>query len=113
MIFNAAEQNYLTGNYQRALASLQEYLNQYPAGRYANNAEFYIADSYRNLGKYEQACDSYEKVIEGGSGSYVELAMLGFSDLSFKLERWDDAFGGYSSLYAAARFDNNRFAALE
>lgn len=113
MIFNAAEQNYLTGNYQRALASLQEYLDMYPAGRYAFSAEFYIADSYKNLGKYEQACDSYEKVIEGGSGSYVELAMLGFSDLSYKLERWDDAFGGYSSLYASARFDNNRFAALE
>ena len=113
MIFNAAEQNYLTGNYQRALASLQEYLELYPAGKYAFSAEFYIADSYRNLGKYEQACDSYEKVIEGGSGSYVELAMLGFSDLSYKLERWDDAFGGYSSLYASARFDNNRSAALE
>lgn len=113
MIFNAAEQNYLSGNYQRALASLQEYLDQYPAGKYAFSAEFYIADSYRNLGKYEQACDSYEKVIEGGSGSYVELAMLGFSDLSYRLERWDDAFGGYSSLYVAARFDNNRFAALE
>ncbi len=113
MIFNAAEQNYLSGNYQRALASLQEYLDQYPAGKYAFSAEFYIADSYRNLGKYEQACDSYEKVIEGGSGSYVELAMLGFSDLSYKLERWDDAFGGYSSLYVVARFDNNRFAALE
>ena len=113
MIFNAAEQNYLTGNYQRALASLQEYLEQYPAGKYAFNAEFYIADSYKNLGKFEQACDSYEKVIEGGTGSYVELAMLGFSDLSYKLERWDDALGGYSSLYAAARFDNNRFAALE
>ena len=113
MIFNAAEQNYLTGNYQRALASLQEYLEQYPAGKYAYSAEFYIADSYKNLGKYEQACDSYEKVIEGGSGSYVELAMLGFSDLSFKLERWDDAFGGYSSLYTSARFDNNKLAALE
>ena len=113
MIFNAAEQNYLTGNYQRALASLQEYLEQYPAGKYAFNAEFYIADSYKNLGKFEQACDSYEKVIEGGAGSYVELAMLGFSELSYKLERWDDALGGYSSLYAAARFDNNRFAALE
>ena len=113
MIFNAAEQNYLTGNYQRALASLQEYLEQYPAGKYAFNAEFYIADSYKNLGKFEQACDSYEKVIEGGTGSYVELAMLGFSELSYKLERWDDALGGYSSLYAAARFDNNRFAALE
>jgi TolA-binding protein len=113
MIFNAAEQNYLSGNYQRALASLQEYLDQYPAGKYAFSAEFYIADSYRNLGKFEQACDSYEKVIEGGSGSYVELAMLGFSDLSYRLERWEDAYGGYSSLYVSARFDNNRFAALE
>jgi TolA-binding protein len=113
MIFNAAEQNYLSGNYQLALASLQEYLDQYPAGKYAFSAEFYIADSYKNLGKYEQACDSYEKVIEDGSGSYVELAMLGFSDLSYRLERWEDAYGGYSSLYVSARFDNNRFAALE
>ena len=113
MIFNAAEQNYLSGNYQRALVSLQDYLNDYPAGKYAYNAEFYIADSYRQLGKYEQACDSYEKVIEGGSGSYVELAILGFSELSYKLERWDDAFGGYSSLYVSARFDNNKQAALE
>lgn len=112
MIFNAAEQNYLSGNYQRALASLQEYLEKYPAGRYSSNAEFYIADSYRNLGKLEQACDSYRKVIDDGVGSYVELAMLGFSDLSFKLERWDDAFGGYSSLYAAARLENNRLAAM-
>ena len=39
--------------------------------------------------------------------------MLGFSELSFKLERWDDAFGGYSSLYTSARFDNNKLAALE
>ena len=113
MIFNAAEQNYLSGNYQRALASLQDYLDTYPAGKYAYNAEFYIADSYRQLGKYEQACDSYEKVIEGGSGSYVELAMLGFSELSYKLERWDDAFGAYSSLYVSARFDNNKLSALE
>ena len=113
MIFNAAEQNYLTGNYQRALVSLQDYLDKYPAGKYSYNAEFYIADSYRQMGKYEQACDSYEKVIDGGSGSFVELAILGFSELSYKLERWDDAFGGYSSLYVSARFDNNKLAAIE
>ena len=112
MIFNAAEQNYLSGNYQRALASLQSYLDTYPAGKYAYNAEFYIADSYKQLGKYEQACDSYEKVIADGSGSFVELSMLNFSELSYKLERWEDAFGGYSSLYASARFENNRLTAM-
>ena len=112
MIFNAAEQNYLSGNYQKALASLQAYLDTYPAGKYAYNAEFYIADSYRNLGKLEQACDGYEKVIVEGTGSFVELSMLHFSDLSYSLERWDDAFGGYSSLYSNARLDNNRLLAM-
>ena len=112
MIFNAAEQNYLSGNYQKALSALQGYLEKYPSGRYAYNAEFYMADSYRNLGKLEQACDGYEKVIVEGAGSFVELSMLHFSDLSYRLERWDDAFGGYSSLYSAARLDNNRLAAM-
>ena len=112
MIFNAAEQNYLSGSYQKALAALQGYMEKYPEGRYVYNAEFYMADSYRNLGKLEQACDGYEKVIVGGSGSFVELSMLHFSDLSYRLERWDDAFGGYSSLYSSARLDSNRMAAM-
>ena len=47
-----------------------------------------------------------------GTGSFVELSMLHFSDLSYRLERWDDAFGGYSSLYSNARLDNNRLLAM-
>ena len=113
MIFNAAEQNYLSGSYQKAIASLQGYLEKYPEGRYGVNAEFYMADSYRNLGKYEQACDGYRKVIDADSGSFVELAMLNFSDLSYRLERWNDAFGGYSSLHTMARFENNKVLALK
>lgn len=112
MIFNSAEQVYITENYHKALASLQSYLETYPDGRYVYRAYFYMADSYRQLGKLEQACDYYKQVIEGGSGSYVELSMLSFADISYKLERWDDAFGGYSSLYSSARFENNKLAAL-
>ena len=113
MIFNAAEQNYLSSNYQKALVSLQAYVEKYPEGRYMTQADFYMADSYRNLGKYEQACDSYRKVINAGTGSFIELSMLNFSDLSYRLERWDDAFGGYASLYNAARFENNKVLAIK
>jgi len=111
MIFNSAEQIFLSENYQKALVSLESYLTQYPDGNNAYKAEFYMAESYRLLGKLEQACDHYAEVIEGGEGSFVELSMLNFSDISFKLERWDDAFGGYSSLLSAALLDNNKTAA--
>lgn len=111
MIFNAAEQIYLSENYQKALISLQSYLDKYPDGDNAYKAEFYMAESYRNLQKYDQACDSYRRVIEKGEGSFVELSMLNFSNISYRLERWEDAFGGYSSLFSSALLDNNRYLA--
>lgn len=113
MIFNSAEQVYLTENYQKALVSLQEYRDRYPSGKYVGKACFYIADSYRMLGKYEQACDGYVEVIESEDPAYIEQAMLYFSELSFKMEKWEDAYGGYSSLYASAAMDNNRNTALK
>lgn len=112
MIFNSAEQIFLSGNYERALVALQSYSDKYPDGRYGYKSDFYMAESYRSLGKPEQACDSYKKVIENGTGSFVELSMLNFADLSFKLERWSDAFGGYSSLYSSALLENNKFVAV-
>ena len=112
MIFNSAEQIFLSENYSKALVSLQSYLERYPDGKYGYKADFYMAESYKNLGKMEQACDSYKKVISDGEGSFVELSMLNFSNISFKLERWEDAYGGYSSLYSSALLDNNSFVAL-
>ena len=112
MIFNSAEQIFLSENYQKALTSLQSYLDKYPGGKYAYKADFYMAESYKSLGKKEQACDSYKKVINDGEGSFVELSLLNFSNISYGLERWEDAYGGYLSLYNSARLENNTFVAL-
>jgi tetratricopeptide (TPR) repeat protein len=112
MIFNSAEQIFLSENYQKALVALQSYLDKYPDGAGAYKAHFYMAESYRMLDKLEQACDSYRNVIEKGEGSFVELSMLNFSNLSYRMEKWEDAFGGYSSLYSAALLENNKYAAV-
>ena len=112
MYFNAAEQVFLTENYGKALASLQTYLERYPSGQKAPLAEFYVAECYRNTGKKEQACDWYRKSIEKGVGStFAETAMLNFSRLSYDLQRYKDAFGGYSSLLEDAMIENNRHTA--
>jgi TolA-binding protein len=112
MIFNSAEQVYLTENHEKALTALTSYMEKYPEGKYISKSHFYIADSYRVLGKYEQACDHYAKVIEIGEASYLEPSMLAFSELSFRLENWENAYGGYSSLYSAASLEKNRQTAV-
>lgn len=112
MIFNSAEQIFLSENYEKALVSLQSYASRYPSGRHIGKSDFYMAESYKNLGKLEQACDVYRKVINDDDGAFVEISMLNFSNISYRLERWDDAYGGYSSLFSRAEIGNNRFAAL-
>ena len=112
LYFNAAEQQYLSGNYQKALVSLQKYLDAYPAGKNVYKADFYMADSYRSLGQMEKACDSYKKVMADGQGSFVELSMLNFAKISYDLENWADAFNGYESLYKSAVIESNKSLAI-
>lgn len=111
MIFNAAEQIYLSGNYQKALVSLQSYMDRYPEGVLVPQAEFYVAESYRATGEKEKACDHYLAVIRGGSGSFPELARLHYSELSYQLQKYEDAFSGYSDLYRTAQIESNRYTA--
>lgn len=112
MIFNAAEQIYLSGNYQRALASLQSYMDKYPMGARYSQAEFYLAESYRQTGQPEKACGHYGNVAKDGDGSFKEIAMLEFSRLSYDLQRYEDALSGYTSLRKSALLDDNRHEAL-
>ena len=55
MIFNSAEQIFLSDNYERALVSLKSYIDRYPDGRHTYKADFYMAESYKNLGKLTYA----------------------------------------------------------
>ena len=110
MYFNAAEQLYLSENWSKALPSLLNYLQRYPEGRSSAKAAFYIAECNRNLGNREQACEWYRKAIAEG-GSFVETALLNYSDLSYGMERYKDAFNGYSDLGDVASSDSGRHAA--
>ena len=111
MYFAAAEQLYLSENWNKALSALQNYLERYPSGADAGKAGFYTAECYRYLGKKEQACDWYRKAVENGDGSFREAAILNFSRLSYDMQRYKDAYGGFSSLLSEARIEGNKHTA--
>ena len=111
LVFSSAEQVFLSDNYQKALAALKSYVEKYPNGKNLFKANFYMAESYRALDMKEQACDCYEVVVGGGQSAFVEVSMLNYSSLSYKLERWDDALGGYERLFDSAKLEENKFLA--
>ncbi len=111
MIFNSAEQIFLAGNYGKALTALGDYLEKYPEGVKKAEAEFYIAESYRNMGQNENARDYYASVMKYGSGSTLELAIVRYSELSYTLQNYESAYYGYERLLAEAQIQSNKTAA--
>ncbi|MBR5384311.1 MAG: tetratricopeptide repeat protein [Bacteroidales bacterium] len=113
MYFNTAEQIYFNENYQKALLTFLNYQSQYPDGAHTAQSCYYIAECYRMLDNKEQARDYYNRAVDEGEGSYVELSMLHFANLSYALGHYNDAYRAYNSLLNSAQLDNNRLAAVQ
>ena len=112
MYFNTAEQLYLAANHQQAVATLRKYLEDYPTGEDRPQAEFYLAECYNALGEKEKAVEHYAAAASGESAySFTEMSRLRYADLSYGLERYQDAYAGYEQLLNTARMDANKLAA--
>ena len=109
MYFNTAEQLYLAGNYPQAIPTLRRYLEDYPDAADRAQAEFYLADSYNAIGEKEKAVEFYAKAAGAESDySFAEVSRLRFADISYGLERYQDAYKGYEDLLASAKMDANK-----
>ena len=112
MYFNTAEQLYLAGNWQEAATTLRKYLEDYPDGADRPQAEFYLAECYNALGEKEKAVEHYAVAASGDSAySFSEMARLRYADLSYGLERYQNAYKGYQELLATAKMDANKQSA--
>ena len=109
MYFNTAEQLYLAGNHTQAIPTLRKYLEDYPGAADRQQAEFYLAESYNAIGEKEKAVEYYAKAAATDSEySFAELSALRYADLSYGLERYQDAYKGYQNLLGSAKMDVNK-----
>ena len=109
MLFNSAEQTFLSGNWTAAITSLQKFLEKYPDGAKSSHAQFYIAESYNKLGKAEAAAQAYMAVMTGSDNeAFAEIATLNYGKLSYQLQKYDEAARAYETLEQIAKLGNNK-----
>ncbi len=61
-LYDAAYRDWSRGNYQLAVAGFEDLLKYYPQSDRADNAQFYIGESYFALGDLDRAIQEYLKV---------------------------------------------------
>ena len=70
------------GQYEQSITAFNNYLQQYPAGQYADNAQFWLGEGYYVLRQYEPAIAQYQKLVVGYPDSLKQsqaMLKIGYS----------------------------------
>ena len=78
--------------YEPAAMAFQQFLVSYPDSQLADNAQYWLAESYYVTQKYDDALGEFEVVINKYPKSRkVPDALLKVGYCNYELERWDEA----------------------
>jgi tol-pal system protein YbgF len=74
-------------NYPQAVEGFNLYLEKYPEGEFAENAQYYLGDAYLGLNDWQEAAESYAKLLTVYEGSnFTASARLKYAQSLLKLE---------------------------
>jgi len=77
MLYDANMELYHEEKYEDAIAGFKDFLQKYPKSKLADNAAFWIGESYMALNQHEQAILAFQKVIKKyPNGNKVPNALL-------------------------------------
>jgi tol-pal system protein YbgF len=62
-LYETAYADYTAGQWSLAIQGFETYLKTYPKSDLADDAQYYIGESYAGDSKYQDAASAYEKVI--------------------------------------------------
>lgn len=87
------------GQYERAAASLTDYLQKFPNGTNTIAALFKRGESYTLLKKYDQALSDYETVIKKGRNEFYDKSLFKSATLAYNHSQdFTKAFKYYAEL---------------
>jgi TolA-binding protein len=108
IVYQAAEAQFIKGDYAKALAGFDSYIKTYPSGAFILPARFYRGECLNLTNKSDQAVTDYEFVIGQPTNRFTERSLLRASFIRFKQGDFNKASMYYEALADAAKTDDNR-----
>jgi len=113
LTYSAAESQLASGNTSAALNGFNSYLQKFPGGVYAMDANFYRGEIYSNKKDWNNALNGYEAVAVNAPNSYAEKSILAAARICFfELKNYEKAEGYYIQLRKEASSQVNQLEAM-
>ena len=105
--YESAEKQYLQNNVKQAITSLSGYVNKFPNGIHALNANFYLAQSYFADGQEANAVKNYDYVIAKPRSEFTEQALVRLCEIHLKKNDFVQAVPVLKRMEVEADFPQN------
>src|SRR5690554_3382525 len=105
--YMAAEQPYLENNHSQAKTRFEAYLKQFPNGKNALKAHFYLGQIFFNDKKADQAIPHFKYVVDRERSEYTEQALARISELHLGKKDYRNALTYLKRLETEADFPQN------
>lgn len=112
LMFVSATRLYFKNDVPGAQVALQKYLSQFPDGRNAIGANFYIADCFYRQGDKDKALESYQYVADKPRSAFTEDALYRLGELLYQTETYKDALAAFRRLEEEAEVEGNKIEAI-
>ncbi len=100
--YYSAELQYMQGNYQNAINSLNSYLLYYPTGLFYLETNYYLYKSYEAIGDLESAVSALSVIVNKQQNKYTIEGLLNLARMSFDLGKYLSADRYFSQLLEIA-----------
>lgn len=112
ILYSAAENHYADGEYDKAVLSFQQYIDQNPTGAYTLKAKFLKAESLSLQKKFSDALSAYEVVIKLGQSPYLASSLYKAALISYNQQQdMARAYTYYSQYIPLAETDEQQYDA--
>src|SRR5690554_5174866 len=103
----AAEQPFLENNHSQAKTRFEGYLKQFPNGRNAQKAHFYLGQIFFNEKNADRGIPHFKYVVERERSEFTEQALARISELYLSKEDYQNALTYLKRLETEADFPQN------
>ncbi len=106
-VFSSAADPAITGDCEKAIPRLEEYLRKYQPGLFAVQANYYLGSCYFDSGNTDGALNAYNYVIAQPTSDFTEQALVAAATINFNRQNYEQALNLYIELETLAKLDRN------
>ncbi len=96
--YESAKNLYFDQQYQKAITRLNAFIASYPESAHANEANYYIAESYYRLKEYDKALGIFQNIGNDMSLNIGSKVTARIAEIQFKQNKYDAAIDSYHKL---------------